>query len=455
MHLLWQFGAVAFVCSLGGFVVNSVFRSGEVRKRVLLAHGFVVGLFLFLFVNFVYLFYVSRFFSFNWFSFQRNLLSVFAIFFAFKMLRYIKNDRKIIKYYLRIPFSLSKIELLFVIFLVILFLFIAILPLFENDSLEYFAISRYIVADNSLSSYPPLESTWLDSLYAPSTHPPFFHLLFAVFVDTSGNLFFLKLILFVGFLAMISILVGDKNFGYGFLVAISTPLFMFSIQSLNIELFRFSLFASGLALIVSNNIEEFSFRFFLRLFLGFGLILSPHSLGLLMAFLVFVSINLFWKNWKYFSFSLVIFMISFCVVTPQYLLNTLTFGFPIQDSSPIMSLAQIDFERDLRFRRELLSLGDMLVNGAFRSLMDFALFGLVFLLGLILSCMYFVQNGLSRRGDLIVSVSSLVIIFFTIVELISGLLGVDLLIKNVRYATSILPCIIVVIVAKLSERKHA
>jgi hypothetical protein len=140
---------------------------------------------------------------------------------------------------------------------------------------------------------------------------------------------------------------------------------------------------------------------------------------------------------------------SIACVAPQYIYNTLRFGSPIQDSSPILDLPQIAFYEDLKIRRQISTLPDMLINGSLRPILDYSLFGFIFTAGLTLSLMHLLKNFRILSQTPLLSISATIIVLFTLLQIGSGIFGIELLVKNVRYGLSIFPCILFVLVEKM------
>jgi hypothetical protein len=140
---------------------------------------------------------------------------------------------------------------------------------------------------------------------------------------------------------------------------------------------------------------------------------------------------------------------SLLCTSPQYFLNLVAFGSPFQDSTPILDKPSIRFYEDLLIRRELGSLSDFLINGSLRPAIDFTLFGFTFLLGITISLGYLFKERKNLEQQPLASMSAVIILLFTALQVLTGLIEQELLIKNVRYALSIFPLIVVVITHEL------
>jgi hypothetical protein len=160
------------------------------------------------------------------------------------------------------------------------------------------------------------------------------------------------------------------------------------------------------------------------------------------------------RDFRKLLLSLIALLGSIVFVAPQYIANTIRYGTPVQDSSPILDLDKIAFFEDLKIRRQISTLSEVLVNGSFRPMIDFSLFGFAFAIGTLLSFIFVFRNLKSLNKTPLVSISALLVIMFTLLQFFSSVAGIELLIKNVRYALSIFPCILVVVANQLKQRVY-
>jgi hypothetical protein len=451
---LFLLGIIRFISDSGKFVQTSLMNLSYSSKLTSTFQAFFLGLFLFLFSNFLFLKYLTAHLNLPWIA----AVKCFGIFYSvvylgFQFLRVRSISQKIQTFKKSLAQITNAEKTLFFVGIIMLAL-VSLLYVYENDALEYFGISRQIIADNSLENYPPTVSDWEDSLYAPSTHPPYFHIFMSLFAPSIGSWIGLRLILLLMSLGMVLVLLRRDQYVMGFLVALSLPILIFGIQGLSIESFRLPFFASGLILILKQSADERFIRDFLRNTLGLAMMISTHSLGLLMSSLTIAACFIVLRNFRTLTIQICGLIFSIACVAPQYISNTIQFGSPVQDSSPILDLPQIAFYDDLRTRRQISTFNDMLINGSMRPLIDFSLFGFVFAVGVLLSLRFVWKNPSSLDQNPLLSVSALIVLLFVFLQMTSSLLGVELLVKNVRYALSIFPCLLVVILEHLKPRNH-
>ena len=323
---------------------------------------------------------------------------------------------------------------------------------YENDALEYIGIAQNLQLNDSLDDYPPIKTSWLESLYAPSTHPPYFHIFLALFTSSSENIVGLRFLLIAMFVGMTIVLLDRCQYKYGLLIICSVPIIVFGVQGLSVEIFRLPFFASGLVLFLHSTPSTKDLNQYFRYLFALSMTVATHSLGLLMGILVLFVTFLVMKDSRKLLLSLIAFISSIVFVAPQYISNTIRFGTPVQDSSPILDLTQIAFFEDLEIRRQISTLNQVLVNGSFRPMIDFSLFGFAFAIGTLLSFIFVIKNFKSLQNTPLVSISALLVIMFTLLQFFSSVAGIELLIKNVRYALSIFPCILVVVANRVKQR---
>ncbi len=103
----------------------------------------------------------------------------------------------------------------------------------------------------------------------------------------------------------------------------------------------------------------------------------------------------------------------------------------------IQSIPILGFETDLEQRRGLVGLIEKILNGALRGIFDFTLFGLVILIATFFATYTLMLR--SHSSDFGIKVMCSIQLGFVFVEIVSALLGYNMLIKNVRYYESIIP----------------
>ena len=451
-EVFFLLGVARFIADSGRFVQTSLLKLRYTSRITSVFQSFFLGLFLFLFANFLSLKYLSAHMNFSWIEAVRYFGVFYSVVFLGLQLFKIRGIPNNLRNFKNVCVQITNTEKILVFFGFFVLVLVSLLYVYENDALEYYGISLQIIADNSLVNYPPTTTDWKDSLYAPSTHPPYFHIFMSIFVPSTGSWIGIRLILLLMSMGMVLVLLHRDQYVMGFLIAISLPILIFGIQGLSIESFRLPFFASGLILMIKKNTNQGLIPDFFRNTLGLAMMISTHSLGLLMSSLTIAACFIVLKNLRTLTLQVCGLIFSIACVAPQYISNTLQFGSPVQDSSPILDLPQIAFYEDLKIRRQISTLSDMLINGSVRPLIDFSLFGFVFAVGLLLSLRFVWKNSRSLDQNPLASVSAVIVLLFVALQITSSLFGIELLVKNVRYALSIFPCVLVVILDQLKPR---
>lgn len=454
IEFCYLIGVVHFAFLMGSIVQTRLLSVQYSTTLIDLTQRMFLGLFIFIFLNFIYLEYLSIYLNLPWFYGLKIIFSLYALILSIIYLKRRKGFKSFSKGLTNPLSSFSRSEKLAILLIVVIWIIVSFMYVYENDALEYIGIAQILQLNDSLDDYPPIETSWLKSLYAPSTHPPYFHIFLALFIPGSENLVVLRFLLIGMFVGMTIVLLDRRQYKYGVLIICTVPLIVFGIQGLSVEIFRLPFFASGLVLFLYSKPLTKDFKQYFRYIFALAMMVATHSLGLLMGILVLFVTFLVMRDFRKLLLSLIALISSIVFVAPQYIANTIRFGTPVQDSSPILDLTQIAFFEDLKIRRQISTLSQVLVNGSFRPMIDFSLFGFTFAIGTLLSFIFVFKNFKCLQKTPLVSISALLVIVFTLLQFFSSIAGIELLIKNVRYALSIFPCILVVIANRLKQRLH-
>jgi hypothetical protein len=328
--------------------------------------------------------------------------------------------------------------------------FLARQGVYENDLLEYVGVANQLSGQPKFGlffdSYPLTETSWIQPLYAPSTHNPFFHTLLMMTLNSAlplESLFFTALLMVY---MIVELSFGKKSRLFGYFIVLSVPLFSFAIVGFYVDIPRLALLASALYLLAhSPNIIPP-----VTLCIIFALTLSVHSLGIVCAFVISIIIVVqkrFEFSFPFIFKSLPLMILSISLFSPQYILNILRFGSPFQDSTPIMDLPEVRWELDLITRREIAEFGDRMLNGVFSPIFHFDLYGMIFLLSILLCILNLraVSSAIFSRDLQLASVHLLFVLIYFAVNFVSAVLGMDSLIKNFRYQLTYLPSVLVLL----------
>jgi len=336
------------------------------------------------------------------------------------------------------------------------------MPLMENDSIEYLAVAKHVFERGTLSAYPLTEAN-AQGLYMPASHPPAFHLLLTWGYAWFGTTTFVHLRLLAVFVLAAFVML----FSYGFrgrpqgsiLVAmallLSTPLFVSMLVGYHVDSIRMLAFLAA-ALTLARLIDRPTAH--AAIVAGFGIAFAAfaHSIGVLavafggFAWLVLGPRRRF-IDWRT---PLTIGTVILVVSGWHYLKNIFIFGVPLHDSLPVWEMPEIDFATELRYRRDLFTLSDRLIFGVFRGFTELPLFG--FLFWLTLAAFYFAW----KRWDRMPTTGRVAIVWivgYFAVALATALLGSELVIKNARYALTMVPLAVLLVsplIASVLVRLH-
>lgn len=321
----------------------------------------------------------------------------------------------------------------------------ASLAVMANDALEYAAVAKYILREGSLVSYPMIEADPQTGLFAPSSHPPAYHMLLVWGFSLGGTesmaplritaLFFILAISFL----MMRILRQTNYPALGVCLLFATPLFVGGAVSYHIDTMRITAFTAACAMAV-GFIREPSWRQAVLTGYALGLALYAHSIGLLVfpligiAFLVLTELPLVRKV----QLGTLCCLVAVGVGGLQYFGNLAQFGAPLQDSSPVFDMAEVDYASDMRARRDLVAGFDRTFFGVLRAFFEPAIFGLTFWAGLFAAAIivrHWRTTGLTERTFLIVVAG------YFVLNAVSAALGSDLMIKNSRYVMTLTPLV--------------
>ena len=342
----------------------------------------------------------------------------------------------------------------------------ASLAVMENDALEYAAVAKYILREGSLASYPVVKADPQTGLFAPSSHPPAYHMLLVWGFATGGTesmaplritaLYFILAITFL----MVRILRLTPSPALGVSLLFATPLFVSMSVSYHIDAMRITAFTAACAMAV-EFIRRPSWKEAVLAGYALGLALYAHSIGILaipltgIAFLVLADIPLSRKL----QLGTLCCLVAIGLGGLQYFENLAHFGTPLQDSAPVFDMAEVDYASDMRARRDLITGFDRTMFGVLRVFSEPTSFGLTFWAGL-LAAIGTVRHW--RATDLTERTFLVVVTSYFMLNTVSAALGIDLMIKNSRYVMTLTPlvaCLVAFAVARLMtssrELSHA
>jgi hypothetical protein len=329
------------------------------------------------------------------------------------------------------------------------------MPLMENDAIEYLAVARHIFEHGTLAAYPLTEANER-GLFMPASHPPAYHMVLVWGYAWFGPENFLH----VRLLALYVLLGFVLLFAHGLrhapqasvVVALAlllcTPLFVSMLVGYHIDSMRLLAYLAG-ALGVARLIDHPGPKS--AVIAGFGLALAAfsHSIGVLavvfggLAWLLLGPKGRF-TDWRT---PLIVGAVVLLVGGWHYIKNIVIFGVPLHDTLPVWEMPELDFATELRYRRDLIVPTDRLLFGVFRSFTELPLFGLIF--WLMLGTIWFARKRWSAAPTSL-RVALVWVAGYFAVALATAAIGSELVIKNARYAMTMVPLAVLIVAPVLA-----
>ncbi|WP_240231806.1 ArnT family glycosyltransferase [Devosia lacusdianchii] len=345
--------------------------------------------------------------------------------------------------------------------LALIMLALAVLvPLSQNDALEYASAARVIYEHNSIGNYPVLDpQANSDGYFGPWTHPPLYVALIFLTDVMQGNADKPGLMRLISpwFALSGSLMVfalarplGRKVALAAAIVFLSTPLFFLGAVSALLDALPISAFVLLLATIVMMGGGTKSRGTAIGLVLALGL--WTHSLAIVFIPLAIVGIVLIHgvRNYRHWLAELAVaILIALLAGGAHYVRNVLLFGAPISDNPAVFALPSLAWDEYFIINRGLDSAVATLQYGVLKGWFALEAFGFSFW-GMAIgaaACLLAIRTGLVRAalngsrtlaaapGLLLVLLGVLVTYYGGVV--VSVLLGIDLMVKNERYLLSI------------------
>lgn len=342
---------------------------------------------------------------------------------------------------------------------------IAVMPVIASDPLEYASLARLIAEQRSLANYP-LDSSLEGGFYARSSHPPAFHLMiaWAYFFEPnevySSRLFrFIQVHYLTGALLVMFYaawrpgMTGYIQAGFAVLFLLGTPFYIALVTAFHIDPVRIPLMFLGMVIVycllhqmdfarkTSAGLRE---ALVPALITGFsvGLGMFAHSIGLLLVFFATSAYFFLCRQRLFLRFAIptLIGLAALTIGSGQFIENTIRFGVPLHDTEPVWELESVDHQTDVRYRRDLADSGQRLGNGLLVWFNNSVLYGQAHWLALVFGLVFF--RSLWR--DPASRVYALAMFEFYFVAAITMVIGIDMVIKNIRYMLTVLPFVVYV-----------
>jgi len=337
-----------------------------------------------------------------------------------------------------------------------------VMPVIASDPLEYASLARLIAEQRSLAGYP-LDPSLETGFYARSSHPPAYHLMiaWAYFFEPneifSSRLFRLIQIHYLFGIVMVMFFAAWRpgKIGYiqaalAILLLLGTPFYISLATAFHIDPVRIPLMFLGMVFVYRlllrldfSNQPSRSLRESIipAMITGFvvGLGMFTHSIGLL---LLFFSTSAYFFLCRQplslrFAIPTIIGLTALLIGSGQFVENTIQFGVPLHDTEPVWELESVDHKTDVRFRRDLADTGQRLGNGLFVWFSNPDLYGQSHWLALGFGLVFFRSIWRDRASRVYI----LAMLEFYLIAVVTMAVGVDMVIKNIRYMLTVLPFI--------------
>lgn len=335
-------------------------------------------------------------------------------------------------------------------------------PVYQNDTLEYLLVGRELFLRKDLSIYPLVDSAASDSgFYGPWSHPPLYVSLIYLAnllqgqADQPGVMRLIApwfALVSTGLVVSIGRMYSLRTGLLGALIFVSTPLFFLGAGSGLIDALPVCGVCLILALLVATDPGVPGRAIWLGA--GLGLMLWTHSQAVL--FIPLVLSAVFIQNgltgWKQSIYQCgVLAAVAALFAVWPYARNCLIYGYPINDTSPVFDLPQIDWQTFIRVSRTLDFPEAVIQYGLFKGWVIPDAFGLTFWLGSVGAFVFIlsmVRRGLHSRilsptglnpwDRCLLTCLAIWGAYFTGV-LLSVFLGINLMVQNERYLLVTLP----------------
>jgi hypothetical protein len=312
------------------------------------------------------------------------------------------------------------------------------MPVMENDSVEYLAVSREIFRAGTLDVYP-LTTSRPSGMYGPSAHPPALHMLLVWGYSWLGVENFAPsralatfcVIGVVGLLAAGLFGMGRLAIAAAVALVLSTPSFVLLVVGYHVDGLRI-MAVTGVIVAMARVIATPDVRTGVLAGVWLGCAAFSHSIGVLSWFLAALCWLILGPPLRFRSLAtpLVIAAVAIMIGGAQYVKNMVIFGVPLHDHVPLLDLPELRFHEDLAFMRGLGSLQDRLLAGPLFGFINPNLFGLSYWLGAV-SLIIVLANW--RSMATITKVAVLWLVFVLSLALAGAFFNIVLLIKNARY----------------------
>ncbi|MDP3533125.1 MAG: glycosyltransferase family 39 protein [Alphaproteobacteria bacterium] len=414
----------------------------KIEKRFLFCACLGIGI---PFVSFVFLLFTRIL---NEQSFY-TLFSITTLPFFFYSLFYLKKLKLFIvnNYTLPLKYNLKNIFVLFFVVVLLLFLILSCVffPVIENDSIEYFHISRLILGKSFIYDYPSKDA--IKGFVLPLTHPlgfPSYLAFGAVLLDVDiqnlNSKFFVIMVPIIISFILIKISTYQKHIKNPFIatfLVLSFPFFFLMSFGFHIDPIRCLTFFSA-SLFAYLTIKRDNYSNYILLGLSIGLSWFVHSSGILTLFILFTIV--FIKNRKKLIKTITYICVSFLVCLSVVILDFIkiydVLGSIFGDLYT-MDIAKENKEAFTHFRkldRDVSSFSEKFFYGFGKMFFEYRNFGFFYLIT-IPACIIYIKRKINTifKINTFLDFSILIVFMFYLGVLFASFIGIDIFLHNHRY----------------------
>lgn len=342
----------------------------------------------------------------------------------------------------------------------------AVVPLIQNDALEYATVGRILYEARTLAAYPAIDpAASASGFFGPWTHPPVYVSLIYlanVLQGQAESALAMRLIgpwCLLAATAVVAVLGGRRSHGAGLVSAvlfISSPMLFLGASSALIDPLPVLGMSIAFAALVGLNLHTRRGAAALGMLLGGAL--WSHSQAilfpcLLLPMLLWLSADeapsTLHRVLRASTQALMALAVAVVVGGAPYLRNVLIFGSPISDNPEVFAFAPLQFADYFRLQRGIADPVEIIQYGVLKGFFAIEAYSLAFWLALagVPAAARLLWSGWSRGlgGQSLASKTMAAALavwsLYLVATVVSSALGIDLMIRNERYLLVLMPCV--------------
>ncbi|WP_374028266.1 hypothetical protein ACES2J_07740 [Bdellovibrio bacteriovorus] len=327
-------------------------------------------------------------------------------------------------------------------------------PLTQNDGLEYLIVGKYLFQTHDIFSYPLIspEKNPLN-FYGPWTHPPLYPALLYAANLIQNNIHDIGLTRWISpwfYLSSVFLIAAvtwssSKNLALlSFALCLSVPLWSLGATTALIDACTLSAYIALFVAVCALKPDHKSYPLVVGMISGFGM--WAHSQAILNPLVFGIGFLYIYRTMpgRYIKNSLIAGCTAILIGGIYYIRNTILFGNPIKDASPVAQLSGLDMNPYFLVSRGYYHFIDVLRFGYLKMWFNYEAYNLIPWIFLFALCLYFCST---RKPETSKNSSFLNLSLFITLGLFASIVAISLLgtthyIKNERYQMILLPLMI-------------